>query len=598
MTHNHPLTPLPLIITPSLHPNLLAELPRFFSGPGQMVQELLQNALQAGATTVDFISDADHLEIHDNGHGLMDPATLITAAWSGWGEEVTDPAGLGVLSVLNPAFCERVTFASQDWRFSVTPAEFAAAMPLDVTQTSGVSGFHVTIDLNSFLDVAALLIAHRGYAPITVRFNGHAVLARRFPEPVPMRVGEFSLGQVHTSWEVPDTGPSEDLTLWEHFELKDENFIGRVRQVAGPLLAAYLSGAKVGVRLSRERGLRPNLPDRRRLQEDAALDTAVQQATEDLTAWLEGHLRAALPDPLPERLEPDALNALQQRYGRAVDMFLHSQGYAPTVDLSTLPTTTLTVGAYRSDARLSGERTFWQRLDRPWSEDTCLETLAGPAALGLPVPLPVTLAGVFDDLPDWAILQTTDDRVLVPVCPRARFSEDLGFLNYRHLVGLSRTLEIAGVDVPFLVLPEDNDTGTLLLLRGTPEEARGTLERHGTLIGGLMLRALFRTDLAGFTPWEKWIGDLDDDETLKFSPDEITALAMRALTDRFLPDLARKAQEREARERRLLTLNRAEHALKEATAAGSVTAAAAATLLDGEIAELRTLLNLEAAQDA
>ncbi|UBV44776.1 hypothetical protein LAJ19_16655 (plasmid) [Deinococcus taeanensis] len=84
-------------VTPRLSSGLLRQLPtRFFGGLPATIQELLQNALRAGAITVDFTLDGLVLRVRDNGQGLHDPQLLMTAGESGWGAEVINPAGLGV----------------------------------------------------------------------------------------------------------------------------------------------------------------------------------------------------------------------------------------------------------------------------------------------------------------------------------------------------------------------------------------------------------------------------------------------------------------------------------------------------------------------
>jgi hypothetical protein len=107
----------PQTVQPQVHPHLLAELPRFFGGPTQVLREFLQTALRAGASAVTVTQNGEWLTVSDNGCGCADPQLLLTVAQSGW-KDVTDPAGMGVLSILNPDLIQSVTFRSRDWTFT------------------------------------------------------------------------------------------------------------------------------------------------------------------------------------------------------------------------------------------------------------------------------------------------------------------------------------------------------------------------------------------------------------------------------------------------------------------------------------------------
>jgi hypothetical protein len=84
----------------------LSKVSRLFnSSLTDCLNELLQNARRAGATTVKMtLSDDRLLTLEDDGTGIAQPQTLLTLGESDWSEETQqqeDPAGMGVFSLAN-----------------------------------------------------------------------------------------------------------------------------------------------------------------------------------------------------------------------------------------------------------------------------------------------------------------------------------------------------------------------------------------------------------------------------------------------------------------------------------------------------------------
>lgn len=169
-----------MTITPRVDQHILSEIPRFFTDRESMFRELIQNAVRAGANRLTITGDEQQLNFEDDGPGLSDPQLLLTVAQSGWQGNVRDPAGMGVLSTLNPDYVTAVTFTSHKWAFTITPDQFRTATPIPVEEVPFQTGFQVNLKLNqpgphTKLNIKTLVSQSRARAPITVILNGEEV---------------------------------------------------------------------------------------------------------------------------------------------------------------------------------------------------------------------------------------------------------------------------------------------------------------------------------------------------------------------------------------------------------------------------------------
>ena len=87
-----------------VHEAAISKVSRFFDATTeQIISELLQNARRANASRVDITTRYDRtVTISDNGHGIADPATLLSFGQSDWSVETAraeDPAGMGIFSL-------------------------------------------------------------------------------------------------------------------------------------------------------------------------------------------------------------------------------------------------------------------------------------------------------------------------------------------------------------------------------------------------------------------------------------------------------------------------------------------------------------------
>ncbi|KQR25703.1 hypothetical protein [Deinococcus sp. Leaf326] len=472
----------PTTVTPRLGPGLLREIPRFFGGFAAALQELLQNSLRAGATVVNFHLVGPVLMVTDNGCGLTDPQVLLTAAESGWGEGIVEPAGLGALSILNPEFAHHVTYRSHDWCFRLTPEEFAESKAVPVEAAEPLIGFQVVLVLKTEPKLRELLKDRRGYAPITVRFNGE-VIPPLEPQgtPLPTPAGTLYLRR--------RIGGANDTVIWEHFALPAQLLAQRLGQAASPLTAALLKFVEFTLVIDPASGLRPKLPDRNALLDDEAFARAVQ----DLATALERHVEAELATCIPhlgaDRLTEANLHQAQGYGPHVLATFLRLQGYVPTI-LSHPSEIQASLGEDRDDDSFSGWTRDWIKPElgvvfTPFSgEAAALHFLR---TQGYSVPY-----GTTEHLEAVPAVQVQGIRM---------FREVEMWSGQRPLLGLAQTLTLGGQPVPFAVqvnegealVPGEGDRTYGLILSGTPEAAEVYLRANLEALGGLLILGLWDT---------------------------------------------------------------------------------------------------------
>jgi len=530
MTHIAPT------VTPRLGPALLREIPRFFGGLPAALQELLQNSLRAGASEVDFTLDGQTLTVTDNGAGLDDPQVILTAAESGWDSSVIEPAGVGALSALNPEFTVRVTYRSRDWQFSLTPEAFARGESVPVEVAAPVQGFQVTLQLNGQPDLLSLLEGRRGYAPVTVHLNGK-VLAPKVPQGERL---DTPAGALYL-----DSSPYGRTfqAVWEHFPVNADVLLNRVVQVGTPTAAALVQGRKVTLIIDPASGVRPKLPDRNALLDDAALHRAAVGVAAHLDAYVTRQLRAALPALGADVLPADVLLTAQYKFGPEVlAAFLRAEGYAQTSLAQPAD-----VEVYLSDDGESDTSAGWTddwvkpALGVAYAPEPSEQvTLALLRQQGYAVPYGTP------DAPPETGLEVEAEQV------RPFRNLTLWETDQRVMLGLAQTLTVNGVAVPVYVhvpyKPED-DQEAFLVLSGTPEEAETYLRAHQADVGGLLLLALLDTyDLR-----ESDVADRD--ETVYAT--ELGELILYTFIQTFFPERAQAQQEVERLRRMERQLNAA-----------------------------------------
>ena len=295
-------------------PRFLAHLPRFFTSIDAAVAEVLQNAYRSGATRLDMEvgHDADGrvaLTFTDDGPGVADPDVLFTAAKTGWDEErVVEPAGLGFFSLLGVA--DTVTIESVShagaWTATLPHAAFEGAAfdmhSLETDRPTGLTlravlGAHTPVD-SLFVTPAALergtIPRWRHAFPLTVVYHHRDAEGTEQRFEIPAHSSQWADTPVlHTpcgDLYAHNRHRSErgDVLVWEHRMIphrlhdliaKLETRHGDVGQVVAASLAATLVWV-----LPADSPLRPQLPERSALIEDAAYHTTLEQLADALVA--------------------------------------------------------------------------------------------------------------------------------------------------------------------------------------------------------------------------------------------------------------------------------------------------------------------------
>ena len=103
--------------------NFVRNVKRMWDSPFAAYKEIIQNALRAGTKTIRVSYDENQtLVVEDDGKGFDDIQSLLTIGESDWGEEVVEPAGVGIFAA--PAFAEEVTIQSGTRKLVLTDALF------------------------------------------------------------------------------------------------------------------------------------------------------------------------------------------------------------------------------------------------------------------------------------------------------------------------------------------------------------------------------------------------------------------------------------------------------------------------------------------
>ncbi|MCC6574963.1 MAG: ATP-binding protein [Planctomycetes bacterium] len=105
--------------------SILKNITHFFSKEDSYIQELLQNARRAEAARVSVNIDtkAFTLNVHDDGHGVADPQSLLDIGKSEWAEgiKLESPAGMGFFSVFKLG--DKASIRSRRFELTIDIAE-------------------------------------------------------------------------------------------------------------------------------------------------------------------------------------------------------------------------------------------------------------------------------------------------------------------------------------------------------------------------------------------------------------------------------------------------------------------------------------------
>jgi len=515
-------------VTPQLSQQLLRELPqRFFGGLPNTLQELLQNAVRAGANNVTFTLDGLRLTVQDDGPGLSDPQILMTAGESGWDEHVVNPAGLGALSVLNPDFAVSVTYSSQGWSLTLNPEQFTSGAHLSVLRVPQQPGFRIEVQLHpdrlSPTRLNDILTQRRGYAPLNVTVNDVVIAPKE-------RLGTLLSTTVGPLWYRPYRYPGPKLTaVWETFEVNGEHlrdWMGR----SDRLVKAFLDNHIVVWDTDPASNARPKLPEREQLIDNAPLHAAAEALRLAVRAEIKRHYANRIDLTQASFKESDFSGPLIALGVETLRVYLHEAGFRQS-DLSNPGEINAEIGSGDDETSIYGMEIAWINTHRQ-----AVQFADGDAGV-----LGMNLLAKQGFAVPWG----SQDRDLSASVQRSSaphvFFRNHDSWNDGHvLASLSDEVFVNDAPVPFAVnVTTEDGVRHLLVLRGPPEAAETYLRAHSDELGGLLLMAVFN--------WNGLSGGCfgGDDDSDEISAPEVGKALLRHLISAFFPDRAAAAQRAE-----------------------------------------------------
>ncbi|HSG44242.1 MAG TPA: hypothetical protein VLA72_13920 [Anaerolineales bacterium] len=291
---------------------ILTKAPRFFGSSKSILTELFQNSYRAGAENIRITWNpvTRILEFTDDGLGC-DPEDLVVVGDSSWDETspAIDPAGIGVFSILRPEYCEQVTYRSKNWEMTISPENLETAQAEVTYLEEEILGMTISIILTEKADFAKEHFVQkvRGRYPINVTWQ-------ELPKDVTTVKAETILDAAH--WIMLDVegigkleiGKRHSFSSTQHFVVWQHAIID-----SGALRDALLNASQKHSRLAHRifqyincildvdsiSGIRPRLPDRDDVIEDAHLDSAAEKIVTDVMNYL---LEPLCPDLWPDRV--------------------------------------------------------------------------------------------------------------------------------------------------------------------------------------------------------------------------------------------------------------------------------------------------------
>ena len=177
----------PREIRAEIHHDAIDRVSRFFNATVRdCLNEILQNARRAGATSVDITTNAaGRITVTDDGSGIADPQTLLSFGLSDWSESTNsseDPAGMGVYALARMrdiSITSHCPAAAAAWQVDLDEESFSGAraatvQPMDPAEMpAGTTVAFTTNSENrySYLEEEAKRAAR--FYPLPVTVNGH-----------------------------------------------------------------------------------------------------------------------------------------------------------------------------------------------------------------------------------------------------------------------------------------------------------------------------------------------------------------------------------------------------------------------------------------
>lgn len=275
------------VVSLQVDQNLLFQNLRHAFSAGAVIGELLQNARRAGATSVAVTYDptTKTLSVEDDGEGIADLQNLLTAAASGWSDDVMaveHPFGLGFLSTLY--VCDRIDVDTcsngvassisactqellRGGECVVAPGARRRGTRITLVDASGIQA-----SVNEEAMMAAVADAADGF-PIPVTMNGVGCLRR------------YAVDQI-TGWTDTEVGKV-------HVELSRSDLAPR-RYVQGLPLACNKEWKTDGHVVHLNDTFTAKLPDRRFLVDDVESTNRIGEAVGRVARGLLERIKASM----------------------------------------------------------------------------------------------------------------------------------------------------------------------------------------------------------------------------------------------------------------------------------------------------------------
>ena len=291
---------------------ILTKAPRFFGSSKSILTEMFQNSYRASAENIRITWNPETrvLEFKDDGRGC-NPEDLVVVGDSGWDETspAIDPAGIGVFSILRPEYCERVTYRSKDWEMTIAPENLETAQAEVTYLDEHIAGMTITIILTSKADFAKehFIQKARGRYPMNVTWQElpkevTTVKAEQILDVAQWitldieGVGKLEIGKRNSF------SSTQHFVVWQHALINSgalRDALLAASQKHSPLANRVFQYINCVLDVDPNSGIRPKLPDRDDVIEDAHLDSAAEKIVAEVMDHL---LKPLKPDLWPERV--------------------------------------------------------------------------------------------------------------------------------------------------------------------------------------------------------------------------------------------------------------------------------------------------------
>lgn len=157
--------------TVTISGQFVKKVKRLRDSPFAVYKEIIQNALRAGAKTIRVTYQDNQLTVIDDGKGFADLQSLLVIGESDWGDEIIEPAGVGIYAA--PAFADRVTIQSGSRVLVLSSSLFETGQVEEEKSKGSIKGTRVVVE-GIKLD-GARVDNLRGYADVEFYFNGDLI---------------------------------------------------------------------------------------------------------------------------------------------------------------------------------------------------------------------------------------------------------------------------------------------------------------------------------------------------------------------------------------------------------------------------------------